>query len=88
MFGLFSSSFLTPEECNVYSSTRLSNSAVRKSGIRSKLRGIAMPLFRTEPEEDGFLAIYIALLRSEEPDIVLFAFLIFAIRSKVLEYCG
>jgi hypothetical protein len=33
-----------------------------------------MPLFRTEPEEDGFLAINIALLRSEEPDIVLFAF--------------
>jgi len=32
-----------------------------------------MPLFRTEPEEDGFLAINIALLRSEEPDI-LFAF--------------
>jgi len=36
--------------------------------------GIAMPLSRTEPEEDGFLAINIALLRSEEPEIVLFAF--------------
>ena len=37
--------------------------SVRKSGIRSNLRGIAMPLFRTEPEEDGFLTINIALLR-------------------------
>ena len=27
--------------------------------------GIVMPLFRTEPEEDGLLAINIALLRSE-----------------------
>jgi hypothetical protein len=33
-----------------------------------------MAALRTEPEEDGFLAINIALLRSEEPDIVLFAF--------------
>jgi len=32
------------------------------------------PLFRTEPEEDGLLAINIALLRSGDPDIVLFAF--------------
>ena len=27
--------------------------------------GITLPLFRTEPEEDGLLAINIALLRSE-----------------------
>ena len=33
-----------------------------------------MPLFRTEPEDDGLLAINIALLRSEDPDIVLLAF--------------
>jgi hypothetical protein len=33
-----------------------------------------MPLFRTEPEDDGLLAINIALLGSEGPEIVLFAF--------------
>jgi hypothetical protein len=33
-----------------------------------------MPLFRTEPEEDGLPAINIALLRSGTPDILLFAF--------------
>jgi hypothetical protein len=33
-----------------------------------------MPLFRTEPEDDDLLAINIALLRSEDPDIVLFSF--------------
>jgi hypothetical protein len=33
-----------------------------------------MPLFRTEPEEDGFLAINIALLRSGDIDIFLIAF--------------
>ena len=48
--------------------------SVRKSGIRSNLAGIAMPLFRTEPEEDGLLAINIALLRSGGPGIVLFGF--------------
>jgi hypothetical protein len=52
--------------------------SVRKSGIRSNLQGIAMPLFRTEPEEDGVLAINIALLRSGGPDIVLFRVLTFA----------
>jgi len=31
--------------------------------------GIATPLFRTEPEEDGLLAINIALLRSGDTDI-------------------
>jgi len=31
--------------------------------------GIATPLFRTEPEEDGLLAINIALLRSVGPDM-------------------
>jgi hypothetical protein len=35
--------------------------------------GIATPLFRTEPEEDGLLAINIALLRSVGPDLFLFA---------------
>ena len=44
----------TPEECDVYSSPRFRQlCSVRKSGIRSNLQGIAMPLFRTEPEEDG-----------------------------------
>jgi len=33
-----------------------------------------MPLFRTEPEENGLLAINMSLLRSGNPDIVLFAF--------------
>ena len=33
-----------------------------------------MPLFRTEPEEDGLRTINIALLRSGDSDIVLFAF--------------
>ena len=36
------------------------------------LGGIAVPLYLTEPEEGGLLAINIALLRSESPDIVLF----------------
>jgi hypothetical protein len=31
------------------------------------------PLYRTEPEEEGLLAINIALLRSGSPDIVLIA---------------
>ena len=35
---------------------------------------IAMPLFLTEPEEIGLLAINIELLRSGDSDIVLFAF--------------
>ena len=40
-----------------------------------ELTGIAMPLFRKEPEEDGLLAINMALLRSGDPDIsFLFAF--------------
>ncbi len=33
-----------------------------------------MPLFRTEPEEDGLLAINIALLRSGGRDIVRIGF--------------
>jgi len=37
-----------------------------RSAFVRKLNGIAMPLFRTEPEENGLLAINIALLRSGE----------------------
>jgi len=41
----------------------------RKSGLGSHLSGIAMPLFRTEPEEGRLVAINIALLRSGGSDM-------------------
>jgi len=67
--------FFTPEECDVYRSRRLNNSALfGRASIRSNSVGIVMPLFRTEQEEDGMLAMNIALLRSETSDILLFAF--------------
>ena len=62
--------------------------SVRKSGIRSKLGAIAMPLFRTEPEEDGLLTINIALLRSGTSHcsvrVLTLAIAIFARRYKSL----